>query len=386
MQTESLPDLTQSEKIQYSRHLMLPEVGLEGQRRLKASRLLIIGAGGLGSPAAMYLAAAGVGTIGIVDFDNIDLSNLQRQILHSSDDIGSSKCQSAKHRMAQINPNIDIVVHEEKVSADSIEKLVGQYDVVIDGTDNFATRYLINDACVLLNKPNVYGAIYRFEGQASVFVPKAGPCYRCLFPDPPPPDAVPNCAEGGVLGVLAGIIGVIQATEAIKLVLNLGTSLVGRLLIYDALEMRFDKVNIKRNANCHLCGDNPTITSVVETNFACAPTTVALGTYTVSEGISAVDLNCRLGKGEKIFLLDVRNPEEHLLCHLPGSSLIPLPDLPKRLSELDSGEEIIVYCKSGARSRSAMQLLREAGFSRVKGLTGGILAWIAEVDTSMPKY
>jgi len=384
---ETLPQLSQSEKTRYSRHLILPEVGLDGQRRLKASRVLIVGAGGLGSPAAMYLAAAGIGTVGIVDFDNIDLSNLQRQILHSTIDIGASKCKSAKQRLAEINPEIEIVTHEERISADNISRLVSQYDVVIDATDNFATRYLINDACVLLSKPNVYGAIYRFEGQASVFLPGAGPCYRCLFPDPPQIDAVPNCAEGGVLGVLAGIIGVIQATEAIKLVLQIGTGLVGRLLVYDALEMRFDTVKIKRTAGCHLCGDSPTITSITESAFSCAvPTATDDTTSDRVNEISAADLNTRLNNGEQIFLLDVRNIEEHQLCHLPGCTLIPLRELPTRLDALDSSQEIVVYCKAGARSSSARQLLTERGFTRVKHLTGGILAWINEVDPLMQSY
>lgn len=366
---------------------MLPEVGLDGQRRLKAGRVLIIGAGGLGSPAGMYLAAAGVGTIGIVDFDKIDLSNLQRQIMHSTDDVGSSKCQSAKQRLAQINPGIKIAIHEEKISAGNIAKLVGQYDVVIDATDNFATRYLINDACVLLNKPNVYGAIYRFEGQSSVFLPKAGPCYRCLFPFPPPAEAAPNCAEAGVLGVLAGIIGVVQATEAIKLLLSLGTGLIGRLLIYDAMEMRFDTVKIKRDPKCDLCGDSPVITSIRESTFTCAAPAEA--TATAGGGLSEItpgQLNSRLKSGEKIFLLDVRNKEEHKMCHLAGCTLIPLPELATRLGALDPTEEIVVYCKSGARSRSAMQLLTANGFARVKNLSGGILAWIADIDPSMPKY
>jgi len=371
---------------------------MDGQRRLKAGSVLIVGAGGLGSPAGMYLAAAGVGTIGIADFDDIDLSNLQRQIFHATSGVGTSKCQSAKLRMEEINPEIKIVTHDERITAANIEILVGQYDVVIDATDNFATRYLINDACVLLKKPNVYGAIYRFEGQASVFAPGSGPCYRCLFPFPPQADAVPNCAEGGVLGVLAGMIGVLQATEAIRLLLDIGTGLIGKLLIYDAMEMRFDTVNIKRNLDCPLCGDNPTIKSIADTEFACAVKVVEAGTKAAADGsagssandsddeISATALSDRLKSGDRLFLLDVRNPEEFVLCNLPGCNLIPLPELSKRLSDLDRSQDIVVYCKSGARSRRAVQLLREAGFQKLTNLTGGILAWIAEVDPSMPGY
>jgi len=389
---DNLPELTASERLRYSRHLILPEVGLEGQQKLKAGGVLIIGAGGLGSPAGMYLAAAGVGKIGIVDFDKIDLSNLQRQILHATVDVGTSKCASAKKRMQEINPEIEIVVHEELVSQANIEALVKQYDVVIDATDNFSTRYLINDACVLGRKPNIYGAIYRFEGQASVFAPGQGPCYRCLFPTPPPPDTVPNCAEGGVLGVLAGVIGVLQATEAIRILIGMGTGLIGRLMLYDAMEMRFDTVNIKRNADCPICGDKPTITSVVDTAFSCAPSSADTAVDSASaqavEEITAINLNQRLKNGDKFLLLDVRNPEEYILCSIPGSTLIPLPELEKRMKEfkLDEEKEIVVYCKSGARSRRAMGMLQDAGCKKVKNLTGGILAWIAEVDPTMMSY
>jgi adenylyltransferase/sulfurtransferase len=374
-------------------------VGLDGQRRLKAGSVLIVGAGGLGSPAGMYLAAAGVGTIGIVDFDKIDLSNLQRQIMHSTADVGKSKCKSAEQRMAQINPHIRIVGHEEQLSAVNIKSMIEQYDIVIDATDSFATRYLINDACVLLNKPNIYGAIYRFEGQASVFAPGRGPCYRCLFPVPPPADAVPNCAEAGVLGVLAGLIGVVQATEAIRILLGeetgLGAGLTGKLLIYDAKEMRFDTVKITRNAGCPLCGDNPTIKEISETIFVCEasssnqdlPTDAGAGSgSSASAEITAVDLQKRLEAKEDFLLLDVRTPEEYILCQIPGSTLIPLNELPERFEQLDTAKEIVVYCKSGARSRKAAQLLSQKGFSKLKNLTGGILAWIAEVDPSMCGY
>jgi adenylyltransferase/sulfurtransferase len=388
---EELPELSSLEKTRYSRHLILPEVGTAGQRRLKAARVLIIGAGGLGAPAAIYLAAAGIGTIGIVDFDNIELSNLQRQIIHSTADVGSSKCKSAKSRLAQINPEIKVVLYEERITAENIEKLVEEYDVIVDATDNFTTRYLINDACVLGKKPNVFGAIYRFEGQTSIFAP-GGPCYRCLFPYPPPPDAVPNCAEGGVLGVLAGMIGVIQATEAIKYILGMGKNLVGQLLMYDALDMKFDVLKIARNAKCPLCGDNPTILTVEESTISCKTAVIANGanlSNDVANGVAAItapELQRRLANGESIFLLDVRNSEEYQLCRLPGSVLIPLRDLPARVGELNRSRELVVYCKSGSRGLKAAQLLLSQGFSQVKNLKGGILSWIAEIDPTMRKY
>jgi sulfur-carrier protein adenylyltransferase/sulfurtransferase len=389
--TDQLPALSQSEKTRYSRHLMLPEVGERGQQLIKAGRILIVGAGGLGSPAALYLAAAGVGTIGIVDFDVIELSNLQRQILHATADVGTSKCKSAEKRLTETNPEIRIVTHEERLSAENVQRLIDAYDIVIDATDNFVTRYLINDACVLAGKANVYGAIYRFEGQASVFRPGAGPCYRCLFPDPPEADTVPNCAEGGVLGVLAGMIGVVQATEAIKLLLQTGSGLIGKLLVYDALEMRFDTVKLKRNPACKLCGDNPTITAPVDYSFACADASTSNSTSAEDNSgtvdlISATALSKRLEEGASLFLLDVRNPEEYNLCHLQGSTLIPLAQLAGRLAELDQAKEIVIYCKSGTRSLAALHLLASHGFTRIKHLHGGILAWIADVDPSMPKY
>ncbi|MBU6453541.1 MAG: molybdopterin-synthase adenylyltransferase MoeB [Cyanobacteria bacterium REEB67] len=367
---------------------MLPEGGERGQKLLKAGRILIVGvgAGGLGSPAALYLAAAGVGTIGIVDFDDIDLANLQRQILHATADVGTSKCKSAQKRLEETNPEIRIVIHEERLSAENVQKLIDAYDIVIDATDNFATRYLINDACVLSGKANVYGAIYRFEGQASVFMPGAGPCYRCLFPDPPVAETVPNCAEGGVLGLLAGMIGVVQATEAIKLLLQTGTGLVGKRLVYDALEMRFDTVQLKRNPACKICGDNPTITTPVDSSFACANAEGKSSDAPGSDQIGAVELSRRLNEETPLFLLDVRNPEEYSICHLQDSTLIPLTQLAGRLAELDQSKEIIVYCKSGTRSLAALKLLSSHGFTRVKHLSGGILAWIADVDPSMQKY
>ncbi|HEY9787442.1 MAG TPA: molybdopterin-synthase adenylyltransferase MoeB [Candidatus Obscuribacterales bacterium] len=381
---KQLPALTPLETQRYSRHLILPEVGIEGQKRLKAASVLVVGAGGLGSPACMYLAAAGIGTIGIVDFDAVELSNLQRQIVHSSDEVGQPKTQSARRRIAGLNPDVAVNLHEDRLSASNVIAIVNQYDVVLDGTDNFATRYLVNDACVLSGKPNVYGSIFRFEGQASVFFPPEGPCYRCLFPDPPDPDAIPNCAEGGVLGVLAGVIGVIQATEAIKLVLGLGKTLIGRLLLYDATEMDFDVLKLRRNPDCPVCGDRPSIKSVSDISASCAPAK-STEASDIRE-IEARQLRDRLQQPQPPFLLDVRNPEEHRLCHIEGAKLIPLPELHHRLGELDTNSEIVVYCKSGNRSRRAIELLQSSGFAKVQNLTGGILAWAKDVDSTMLSY
>lgn len=381
--TNKLPELTQRELTRYSRHLILPEVGVEGQRRLKAARVLVVGAGGLGSPVCLYLAAAGVGTIGIVDFDTVDLSNLQRQILHSTDDVGSSKLKSAQKRLGAMSPDVKVVPHEEKLDATNAHRIIKQYDVVVDGTDNFATRYLINDACVFAKKPNVHGSIFRFEGQASVFAPDAGPCYRCLFPDPPPPDAVPNCAEGGVLGVLAGVIGSIQATEAIKVILGLGETLTGRLLIYDALEMRFDFLTLPRDPACPICGDAPTIKTLEDTVVSCA---AAVAPPADANDVSPAQLKTALSTASPPFVLDVRNPEEYALCKIDGAVLIPLPQLADRLRELDREADIVVHCKSGIRSRKAAELLASKGFKHVRNLRGGILAWIIDVDPSLPTY
>lgn len=337
--------------------------------------MLVIGAGGLGSPAALYLAAAGVGTLGIAEFDTIELSNLQRQILHSTSDLGSSKLESARRRLSQLNPEITIVPHENRLSPENIAQIISSYDVILDTTDNFATRYLVNDACVLEKKPNVYGAIYRFEGQASLFFPPQGPCYRCLFPDPPAPNAVPNCGEGGVLGVLAGLIGVIQATEALKLALGVGKSLIGRLLIYDAMEMSFDTLKVRRNSHCQICGDAPTITSLIEIPQACRTD------MHTRETIEPVQLDALLKTAQHPFLLlDVREPEEHAQFHLESSTLIPLRELRARLQELDQRAEIVVYCRSGRRSQAAIELLCANGFANVKSLNGGLLAWRRDVD------
>ncbi|HEY9777515.1 MAG TPA: molybdopterin-synthase adenylyltransferase MoeB, partial [Planktothrix sp.] len=364
-----------------------PEIGQQGQRRLKASSVVVIGAGGLGSPAAMYLAAAGVGRIGIVDFDTVDLSNLQRQIIHASRDVGMAKTESARERLAQINPEIVVELFQEKIAADNVESIIASYDIVIDASDNFSTRYLINDACVLGKKPNVFGAIYRFEGQASVFAPDAGPCYRCLFPAPPPPDAVPNCAEGGVLGVLAGTIGTIQATEALKLLLGIGQPLIGRLLKYDALAMRFDTLKLSRTATCPVCGDNPSITSVQEVTVNCETKTMHHHPASGVVEISPVELNAKLKTDrDKIVLLDVRQPNEHSICHLKNCVLIPLNELPERMGELDKDAEIVAYCKMGGRSHRAVEFLNANGFKNIKNLVGGILGWIEQVDQSMPSY
>jgi sulfur-carrier protein adenylyltransferase/sulfurtransferase len=376
-------ELAPAEIARYSRHLILPEVGMEGQKRLKNAKVVVIGAGGLGSPVCLYLAAAGVGRIGIVDFDSVDLSNLQRQILHGSSDVGTAKLDSAARRISDLNPEITVDLLNMRLEADNALEALQPYDFVVDGTDNFASRYVINDACVLLKKPNIYGAIYRFEGQASIFHPPTGPCYRCLFPEPPPAESIPNCAEGGVLGVLAGLIGVIQATETIKLILGIGDSLVGRLLLYDAVAMRFDTVKVKRNADCPVCGDHPTIMSLVDAAASCPPPIAVLPEL---EEISAQELDLKLKKGKRFCLLDVRNPEEYELCHLKDAKLIPVNELKTRVQELDQNAEIVAYCKSGGRSRRAIEVLRAKGFKKLRHLTGGILAWAESVDPSMPRY
>ncbi len=378
-----ISELSKDERLRYSRHLILPEVGSEGQLRLKGGKVLVIGAGGLGAPAILYLAAAGVGTIGIADFDRVDLSNLQRQVIYTTADVGESKVRTARQKALALNPDINVVEHEGRIGADNIADLVKRYDIVVDGTDNFTTRYLVNDACVLLKRPNVYGSIYRFEGQASVFLSGEGPCYRCIFPDPPGQEAVPNCAEGGVLGVMAGIIGVIQATEAVKLLLGKGSTLSGRLLLYDALDMRFDTLRLERNPACPICGDKPSITTIQESQVACAAeASPAAGV----DEIEATELSRELNGASRPMLLDVRNPEEHDLCHLSGAVLIPLPQLSDRFKELDAEADIVVYCKGGTRSRKAVELLRDHGFRRLRNLKGGILAWAHEVDRTMPTY
>jgi adenylyltransferase/sulfurtransferase len=382
-----LPALTNDEVKRYSRHLIMPEVGVDGQRRLKAAKVLCIGAGGLGSPVALYLAAAGVGTIGIVDFDVVDFSNLQRQIIHGTPDVGRSKLASAKDRLNAINPEVNVVTHEATLTSQNAFELFGPYDVIVDGTDNFPTRYLVNDACVLLGKPNAYGSIFRFEGQASVFATKQGPCYRCLYPEPPPPGLVPSCAEGGVLGVLPGIIGVIQATETVKLIMGIGEPLIGRFLIYDALRMKFRELKLRKDPDCPVCGTHPTVTTLIDYEQFCgvAPTPSETSVNNATE-ITAVELKQRLDRGDKITIVDVREPHEYQINRIAGSTLIPLGDIPRRFNELDPDDEIVVQCKVGARSARAAEFLRSVGFGRVLNLRGGILDWIDKVDPSQPKY
>jgi len=377
--------LSNNEILRYSRHLIMPEVGMEGQLKLKQARVLCIGAGGLGSPLALYLTAAGVGTLGIVDFDVVDFTNLQRQVIHGTSDVGRKKLDSAADTLREINPNVEIRKFETRLSSVNALELFREFDIVADGTDNFPTRYLVNDACVLTGKPNVYGSIFRFEGQASVFGTKEGPCYRCLYPEPPPPGLVPSCAEGGVLGILPGLVGVIQATETIKLILGSGEPLIGRLLLVDALAMRFRELKLRKNPDCPACGTHPTVTELIDYNQFCgirgeeaaAPTT--MGDMTVEE------LKKRLDRGDDLFVLDVREPHEFQICNL-GGYLIPLNDLPKRVSELDSGSEIVVHCKMGGRSAKAADFLRQSGFTKVHNLAGGINAWAERVDPKVPKY
>ncbi|OLC47539.1 MAG: molybdenum cofactor biosynthesis protein MoeB [Acidobacteria bacterium 13_1_40CM_65_14] len=386
--SRTLPELTNDEIKRYSRHLIMPEVGVEGQRKLKAAKVLCIGAGGLGSPVAMYLTAAGVGTLGIVDFDVVDFSNLQRQILHGTPDVGRSKLASAKDRLQALNPNVDVVAHETAISSENALKLFEPYDVIVDGTDNFPTRYLVNDASVLTGKPNAYGSIFRFEGQASVFATKDGPCYRCLYPEPPPPGLVPSCAEGGVLGVLPGIIGVIQATETIKLILGVGEPLIGRFLIVDALRMRFRELKLRKDPDCPVCGTHPTVTQLIDYEQFCGVRPAAPEPITVNSAteITSVELKQRLDRGDKLKIVDVREPNEYQINRIPGSELIPLGDVPKRVNELNPDDEIVVHCKTGGRSAKAADFLRSVGFKKVLNLKGGVLDWIDKVDPTQPKY
>ena len=379
-------ELNNDEILRYSRHLIMPEVGMDGQLKLKQAKVLCIGAGGLGSPVALYLAAAGVGSLGIVDFDVVDFTNLQRQIIHSTSDVGRKKLDSAAESIAAINPNIDVRRFETRLTSANAMDILRDFDIVVDGTDNFATRYLVNDACVLLGKPNVYGSIFRFEGQASVFATKDGPCYRCLYPEPPPPGVVPSCAEGGVLGILPGLVGVIQATETIKLILGAGDSLVGRLLLVDALAMRFRELKLRKSADCPVCGTNPTVTALIDYDQFCGirgedkPATANIADMTVEE------LKQKIDAGDKnLFVLDVREPNEYQICNL-GGHLIPLNDLPKRVSELDASKEIVVHCKMGGRSAKAVDYLKQQGFTNVHNLVGGITAWADRIDPRMPKY
>jgi adenylyltransferase/sulfurtransferase len=383
-----LPELSHEEIHRYSRHLLIPDVGLEGQRKLKAASVLVIGTGGLGSPVALYLAAAGVGRIGLVDYDQVDLSNLQRQIIHGESRLGDLKIESARDRLLDLNSEIQVDIYNEYITSDNAFEIAEPYDLIIDGTDNFPTRYLVNDLCVLTRKPNVYGSIFRFDGQASVFFAEQGPCYRCLFPEPPPPGLVPSCAEGGVLGVLPGVIGSIQATEALKLILGIGEPLIGRLLLYDALDMSFQTVKLKKNLECKVCGENPEITELIDYEDFCGMPAHDHDAGSAGEDwdITAEDLAARLKEGVDLRLIDVREPHEQEISNLDGSELIPLGQFASRLSELDSAQEIVLYCKSGTRSTRALEILVSAGFKKVKNLKHGINAWAIEIDPSLPLY
>ncbi|HYI95229.1 MAG TPA: molybdopterin-synthase adenylyltransferase MoeB [Bryobacteraceae bacterium] len=378
--------LSKEEVLRYSRHLIMPEVGMEGQLKLKQAKVLMVGAGGLGAPLGMYLAAAGVGRIGVVDFDVVDHTNLQRQIIHGSKDVGRKKLDSAAETMLDINPYVQIDRYDVALSSENALELFKEYDMVVDGTDNFPTRYLVNDACVLLKKPNVYGSIFRFEGQATVFAYPGGPCYRCLYPEPPPPGLVPSCAEGGVLGILPGLIGVVQATEAVKLILGTGEPLVGRLMLYDALAMRFRELKLRRNPECPACGDHPTITKLIDYQEFCG---LGRGQEEVVEttgDIDPVEVKQKIDRGDSFVLIDVRETHEHQICNIPFAKLIPLGELPKRVNELNTTDEIVAHCKSGVRSAKAVDFLKQSGFKRVRNMKGGILAWSDKVDPSVPKY
>ena len=377
--------LTNDEILRYSRHLIMPEVGMAGQQKLKAARVLCIGAGGLGSPLTLYLAAAGVGTVGIVDFDVVDFTNLQRQIIHSTADVGRKKLDSAAEKLKAINPFINLKTFETRLSSENALELFRDFDIVADGTDNFPTRYLVNDACVLTGKPNVYGSIFRFEGQASVFATEEGPCYRCLYPEPPPPGLVPSCAEGGVLGILPGLVGVMQATEVIKLILGQGEPLIGRLLLIDALGMKFRELKLRKNPDCPACGTHPTVTKLIDYNEFCGIRGEEKPVETGIPEMQVEELKRRLDAGEDLYVLDVREPHEYQICNI-GGHLIPLGDLPKRVNELDSSREIVAHCRSGVRSAKAVGFLQQAGFKKVHNLAGGILAWADRVDPKMPKY
>jgi sulfur-carrier protein adenylyltransferase/sulfurtransferase len=396
----SLPELSKDEILRYSRHLILPEVGMDGQRKLKAAKVLLVGTGGLGAPTALYLAAAGVGTIGVVDFDVVDVTNLQRQIIHGTSDIGRPKIVSAEESMKEINPYLNVIRHEVALTSENAMDIVKDYDIVVDGTDNFPTRYLVNDVCVLLKKPNVYGSIFRFEGQATVFAhpggktgdgaaKEAGPCYRCLYPEPPPPGLVPSCAEGGVLGILPGIIGVIQATETVKLILGVGDSLVGRLMLYDALGMKFRELKLRRNLECPVCGDAPTVTVLIDyVQFCGMPHSEGPQPVMENTGgeIDAKGLKAKMDRGDNFILVDVREVHEYQIAVIPGSVLIPLGDVVKRAGELDKDADIVVHCKMGGRSAKAIEALKPLGFTKLTNLKGGITAWSNDVDPSVPKY
>jgi adenylyltransferase/sulfurtransferase len=379
-------ELTPQEVRRYSRHLIIPDVAMDGQKRLKNSKVLCVGAGGLGSPALMYLAAAGVGTLGIIDFDVVDESNLQRQVIHGQSDVGRSKAQSAKASVAEINPLVQVNLHEERLDSSNVMEIFSGYDLIIDGTDNFATRYLVNDACVLLNKPYVWGSIYRFDGQASVFWSEHGPCYRCLYPEPPPPGMVPSCAEGGVLGVLCASIGSIQVNEAIKVLTGIGEPLVGRLMIYDALEMTYRSVKVRKDPECAICGKNPTVTELVDYEAFCGVVSDEASEATAGSTITAGELNAMKERGDDIYLVDVREPAEFEIVRIPGSVLIPPRELPSRLSELPQDKPVVLYCKTGVRSAEALALLKNAGFADATHVQGGVTAWQTQVLGDEPLY
>ena len=385
---EPAAELTVDEVMRYSRHLIIPDVGMAGQKRLKNARVLCVGAGGLGSPALMYLAAAGVGTLGIVEFDVVDVSNLQRQIIHGVSDVGRSKAESARDSIKEINPYVDVVLHEERLDSSNVMDLFAQYDLIVDGTDNFATRYLVNDACVLLGKPYVWGSIYRFDGQASVFWAEHGPCYRCLYPEPPPPGMVPSCAEGGVLGVLCASIGSIQVTEAIKLLAGIGDPLLGRLMIYDALEMSYREVGVRKDPECAVCGKNPTVTELIDYEAFCGTISDEAAVAARDSTITALDLKAMKDAGEDFLLVDVREPGEYEIVSIPGSVLIPKGEIldGSALQRLPQDKRIVLYCKVGGRSAEALAVVKGAGFANAVHLGGGVIAWVTQVEPDKPVY
>ena len=378
--------LRNDEILRYSRHLIMPEVAMDGQLKLKQAKVLCIGAGGLGTPLALYLAAAGVGTLGMVDFDVVDFTNLQRQVIHDTNDVGRSKLESARETIRDINPNVEVIPYETHLNSENALDIFRDYDIIADGTDNFPTRYLVNDACVLLGKPNVYGSIFRFEGQASVFHAQEGPCYRCLYPEPPPPGLVPSCAEGGVLGVLPGIVGSIQALETIKLILGRGKPLIGRLLLFDALNLKFRELKLRKNPDCPVCGANPTVTELIDYEQFCGVRGEDYVPETKVPEITARELKQMMDEKKPFVLLDVREPHEYQICRIDGAKLIPLGDVPKRMHELNSADEIVVHCRMGGRSARAVEFLMKSGFKKIHNLKGGVLAWARDVDPSMPSY
>jgi sulfur-carrier protein adenylyltransferase/sulfurtransferase len=384
--------LSNEEILRYSRHLIIPEVGIEGQKKLKAAKVLLVGTGGLGAPLGLYLAAAGIGKIGLVDFDTVDFTNLQRQVIHFSKDVGRKKLDSAAEKMQAINPHVELARHEVALTSENALEILKDYDLIVDGTDNFPTRYLVNDACVLLGKPNVYGSIFRFEGQATVFAYEGGPCYRCLYPEPPPPGLVPSCAEGGVLGILPGTIGLIQATETVKLILGIGEPLVGRLLLYDALGMRFRELKLRKNPECPVCGEHRTITKLIDYHQFCGvpqpqiQAAPAQETKVNDNEIDVTEVKAKLDRGDEFVLIDVREPHEYRICSIPAAKLIPLGEFPRHVGEFDPDADIVIHCRSGVRSAKACAILRQNGFQKVRNMVGGILAWSDKVDPNVPKY